>query len=238
VRWLVSRGEMVRDAEGRPVLVRGVNHDITERRRAEERQMLLAREVDHRAKNALAVVQSIVGLTRNDNPAEFRAAVTGRIAAMARAHTLLAREGWDGAELCELLDEELAPHRVSQAPERVTLGGPRAGLAAGAAQPLAMALHELATNAAKYGALSTPEGRVAITWKASDEAGLTLRWTETGGPRLVAPPTRRGFGSSVVRSTVERQLGGSVRMDWLPDGLVCELALPARQVRSLDQPRS
>jgi PAS domain S-box-containing protein len=238
VRWLVSRGEMVRDAVGRPVLVRGVNHDVTERRRGEERQMLLAREVDHRAKNALAVVQSIVGLTRHEDPARFRAAVTGRIAAMARAHTLLAREGWDGAELRELLDEELAPYRHPETPERVTLAGPNLGLVAGAAQPLAMALHELATNAAKYGALSTPEGRVAITWEASPLDGLALRWTETGGPAVAGTPARTGFGSSVIRSTVERQLGGTTRFEWLPGGLVCVLTLPPGQLRPTDQPRS
>ncbi|HEV7264650.1 MAG TPA: PAS domain-containing protein [Falsiroseomonas sp.] len=233
-RWLASRGEVVRDAEGRPELVRGINYDVTDRRRAEERQLLLAREVDHRAKNALAVVQAIVGLTRDADPAQFRAAVTGRIAAMARAHNLLAREGWDGAELRELIEEELAPHRAA-APggvERVTLHGAPVALGAGAAQPLAMALHELATNAVKYGALSTAAGTVAIAWEATAETGLDLSWIERGGPLLLeGAPARRGFGSSVIRNTVQRQLHGKVRFDWPAEGLECRLTLPRAELR-------
>jgi PAS domain S-box-containing protein len=233
VRWLATRGEVVRDSSGRPAVIRGVNYDVTERRRAEERQYLLAREVDHRAKNALAVVQAIVGLTRHADPEQFRAAVTGRIAAMARAHTLLAREGWDRAELSELVEAELAPHggAVGGAPERVSIGGPAVALAPGAAQPLAMALHELATNAAKYGALSSPAGHVGVSWRAGEAGGLSLRWVELGGPALHGPPNRRGFGSSVIRNTVERQLGGRVRFEWPRGGLDCTLTLPAAQLR-------
>jgi PAS domain S-box-containing protein len=233
LRWVTSRGEVVRDAAGEPVLLRGVAYDITERRRAEERQLLLAREVDHRAKNALAVVQAIIGLTRTADPEQFREAVTGRIAAMARAHTLLAREGWGSAMLRELIAEEVAPHRAD-APggeDRVRLSGPPVALAPDAAQPLAMALHELATNAVKYGALSTPDGKVAIDWQAAAEGGLVLRWMEQGGPPLEGVPARRGFGSSVIRNTVERQLGGSVTFAWPPEGLQCTLTLPAAQLR-------
>lgn len=233
VRWLSSRGEVVRDAAGRARILRGINQDVTERRRAEERQMLLAREVDHRAKNALAVVQSIVALTRDADPVRFRAAVIGRIAAMARAHTLLAREGWRAAELRELVEAEVAPHVAGapDAPDRVAVAGPDVALQPDAAQPLAMAIHELATNAAKYGALSRPEGRVEIAWESTAEGGLSLRWTERGGPALDSPPVRQGFGSSVVRNTVERQLGGAVRFDWRPDGLECTLVLPPGQLR-------
>lgn len=232
-RWIATRGEVLRDAAGGPRIIRGVNQDISDRRRAEERQALLAREVDHRAKNALAVVQSIVGLTRDADPERFRTAVIGRIAAMARAHTLLAREGWDGAELRELLEAEVAPYRGDDASGamRVALSGPRVTLAAGAAQPIAMALHELATNAAKYGALSLPAGRVEVAWAASGDGGLVLRWTEGGGPPLDGPPARRGFGSSVIRNTIERQLGGETSFDWPPEGLVCTLSLPAGQLR-------
>jgi len=231
-RWIAARGEVVRDAEGRAVLVRGINQDITERRRSEERQLLLAREVDHRAKNALAVVQAIVGLTRDRDPEAFRTAVIGRIAAMARAHNLLAREGWDRAEMADLVEAELAPHRAATAAaDRIALEGPNLALASGAAQPLAMALHELATNAAKYGALSVPEGRLAVRWKRCDKGGLELRWTEQGGPAVAGTPARQGFGSSVVRKTVERQLGGTSEFDWRPDGLEVTLHLPARQLR-------
>ena len=231
VRWIATRGEVVRDAEGQALVVRGVNYDVTERRRAEERQALLAREVDHRAKNALAVVQSIVALTRDADPEQFRAAVTGRIAALARAHTLLARDGWNGAGLRELVEEEVAPYRVgAEALDRVTLLGPDVALAPGAAQPLAMALHELATNAAKHGALGAPGGRVVIRWDALPDGGLSLRWTETRVQPLFAPPARRGFGYSVIRNTVERQLGGSCAFDWREEGLACGIDLPASQL--------
>lgn len=229
MRWIASRGEVVRNAEGRPLLLRGVSYDVTERRRAEERLLLLAREVDHRAKNALAVVQAIIGLTRHDDPEQFRAAVAGRIAAMARAHTLLAREGWGRAELRELVEEELGSFRAGS-PPRAVLCGPPVALAAGAAQPLAMALHELATNAVRHGALSVPEGQVVLAWEETAEGGLTLRWSERGGPppRDTAPP--RGFGASVIRNTVERQLAGRVAFDWAPAGLVCTIALPPAQI--------
>jgi len=232
VRWIATRGEIVRDAEGQPLVVRGVNHDVTERRRAEERQMLLAREVDHRAKNALAVVQSIIALTRDADPERFRAAVTGRIAALARAHTLLARDGWNSAGLRELVEEEVAPYRVgAEALDRVTLLGPDVALAPGAAQPLAMALHELATNAAKHGALSAPGGRVAIRWQPLADGGLSLRWSETRTQPLSGPPARRGFGYSVIRNTVERQLGGCCAFDWREEGLACGIDLPPSQLR-------
>jgi two-component sensor histidine kinase len=177
------------------------------------------------------VVQAIVGLTRDQDPEAFRAAVIGRIAAMARAHNLLAREGWDRAEMAELVAAELAPHRAESGPDRITLEGPNLALAAGAAQPLAMALHELATNAAKYGALSVPEGRLAVRWTRCEKGGLELRWTERGGPPIAGAPSHQGFGSSVVRNTVERQLGGTSDFDWRSEGLEVTIHLPARQVR-------
>lgn len=232
VRWIATRGEIVRDAEGKPLVVRGVNHDVTERRRAEERQMLLAREVDHRAKNALAVVQSIIALTRDADPERFRAAVIGRIAALARAHTLLARDGWSSADLRELVEEEVAPYRVgAEALDRVTLDGPAVALAPGAAQPLAMALHEMATNAAKHGALAALDGRVVIHWRAMENGGLAMRWSEARGEPLPGPPARRGFGYSVIRNTVERQLGGRCAFEWREEGLAVRIDLPASQLR-------
>ena len=232
VRWIAARGEILRAAEGQALVVRGVNFDVTERRRAEERQMLLAREVDHRAKNALAVVQSIVALTRDADPDQFRAAVTGRIAALARAHTLLARDGWNSADLRELVEEEVAPYRIgAEALDRVTLDGPALALAPGAAQPLAMALHELATNAAKHGALGAPGGRIAIRWQAMENGGLSLRWSETRPEPLSGPPARRGFGYSVIRNTLERQLGGRCAFEWREEGLAVRIELPASHLR-------
>lgn len=230
VRWLVSRGEYVRDESGRAVLVRGTNHDVTDRKEDEARQMLLMREVDHRAKNALAVVQAALRLTPKDDMEAFCRAVEGRVAALARAQTMLAEERWAGADLRTLLTGELAAFLADQ---RVELSGPPVALPAEAAQPLAMAVHELATNAVKHGALSQGSGALAVTWAVSDAPGtggrLGLRWAESGGPRIAGAPARRGFGSRVLEATLGTQLGGAVRLDWQPAGLVCEIEVPLRR---------
>jgi two-component sensor histidine kinase len=209
--------------------------DITARKESEERQALLAREVDHRAKNVLAVVQSVVWLTRTEDPDAFRQAVTGRITAMARAHTLLASENWNGARLHLLVEAELAAHRPVSSdpkkPERVALAGGRVDILPLAVQPLAMTLHELTTNAAKHGALSVVDGRVEIVWMPTEAGGLRLHWAERGGPRLAAEPRRRGFGTSLIETTVNRQLGGQLRMEWSVEGLTVDVTLPATRVR-------
>ena len=160
--------------------ISGVTVDITDRKEAEERQALLAREVDHRARNALALVQSIVRLTRSDSIKSYIAAVDGRIGALSRAHTLLAQSRWQGADLAHLVDEELAPYRTADA-GRITVSGPDISLEPRTAQTLGLALHELSTNAAKYGALSDMSGRVKVAWELQPE-NLVLHWTETGGP--------------------------------------------------------
>jgi PAS domain S-box-containing protein len=222
----------LRDAAGRITHLIPSAVDITARKRSEEAKLLLAREVDHRAKNALAVVQSVLMLTRTEDPAAFKQAVTGRIAAMARAHTLLARERWHGADLRGVLAEELAAYRgAGGLDSAVQLDGPPVGLAPDAVQPVAMVIHELATNAAKYGALSAADGRVSVTWsKDAASGGLELVWREQGGPPVTAPPTRRGFGTSLIESTVMRQLQGRLDMAWAQEGLRCVLDLPARLV--------
>jgi two-component sensor histidine kinase len=213
----------------RAVRILGTIGDVTERRAAAARQALLMREVDHRAKNALAVALSLVRLSPRDDAARFAAGVEGRIAAMARAHSLLAEGRWDGADLLALARGELAAHA-----DRVDLEGPPARLAAEAAQPVAMLLHELAANAAKHGALSAPAGRVALRWGfghgpgGGGEGWLRLRWTESGGPAIACPPTRRGFGSRLLVALAERQLGGRLTLDWRAEGLRATLALPPR----------
>ncbi len=224
-RWFLSRGRVLEGRRGR--LMIGVNLDITERRRAEERLLLLAREVDHRAKNALAVVQATLRLTPRDEAASFARAVEGRVAALARAQTLLAADRWSGAELRALVEGELAP--FLGAGQRVELDGPRVTLPPGVTQPLAMAVHELATNAVKHGALSAPDGRVAVTWRLEGEM-LRLRWAERGGPVVPGPPARRGFGSRVLEGTVRGQLGGTVSVSWAETGLVCEMEVALRAV--------
>jgi PAS domain S-box-containing protein len=208
--------------------------DVSERRAAEERQTLLMRELDHRAKNALAVVQAALRLTPKDDPEAYAKAVGGRVSALARAHTLLARGQWSGAELRDLAWGELAPFLGGGAaaagqpsPPRAALDGPDVTLVPGAAQALSMALHELATNATKHGALSAPNGRVSLFWEVDGQAGvLRLRWAEAGGPPMAAPPTRRGFGSRVLEATLRDQLGGRVSREWRPGGLVCGIELP------------
>ena len=199
--------------------------NVTERKQAEARQALLSREVDHRAKNALAVVQSVLRLTRAGDLPRYIRTVEGRVSALARAQTLLAEDRWHGADLRTLLRGELAPFLAGQ---RVELDGPPVALPAIAAQPLAMAVHELATNAVKHGALSVPGGRLVVRWapRPGLPGSLGLRWEETGGPLLGGPPGRRGFGTRVLDGTVRGQLGGTVALDWEPTGLVCRLEIP------------
>lgn len=200
--------------------------EISDRKRAEEREALLAREVDHRAKNLLAVVQSVVQLTHASNPEELKAGVIGRIQALARAHSLLADSRWDGALLGELVREELAPY-LDGTDTRVKLDGPALLLRPAAAQSLAMVLHELATNAVKYGALSTPQGHLEVRW-SRDANNIDLNWTEDGGPPTTAPTTS-GFGSKIMRASIERQLHGRLEQAWRPGGLQCTIRISPRE---------
>ena len=231
-----------RDAEGGRFFT-AIMRDISARKADEARRALLMREVDHRAKNALAVVQSVLRLTPRGGPgaAAFAAAVEARVDALARVHSLLAEGGWSGADLRAVAERELAPYTA--APRRrgapapgplVSLDGPPVALAAAAAQPFAVVLHELATNAAKHGALSVPGGAVAVRWRAGRRAGddgmLRLRWAEAGGPPVTVSPERRGFGSRVVEATVRGQLGGAVERRWERTGLVVEIAVPLARV--------
>jgi len=231
VRWLVSRGDAEPGPDGLPARVSGVNVDVTERKAAEERQALLSREVDHRAKNALAVVQAALRLTRKDDVVAYAHAVEGRVGALARAQTVLAVGRWEGADLRALLEAELALFVAGEnGGQRTELEGPPVALPPSVTQPLAMAAHELATNAIKHGALSVPGGRVSVSWRVERKAGtaplLRLRWTETGGPAVKGPPGRRGFGSRLLEGTLRGQLGGAVSLDWQPTGLVCDMEVP------------
>jgi PAS domain S-box-containing protein len=222
VRWCL--GAAVLGGDGERDIVSGVTIDITDRKDAEDRQVLLAREVDHRAKNALALVQSIIRLTKAGDQKSYIAAVEGRIRALSRAHNVLAQSRWQGASISGLVDEELAPYRTSD-PARIVTGGPEILLQPAAAQTLAMALHELATNAAKYGSLSEIGGRLVLKWHAED-ARILLHWQEECGPPVSEPKTH-GFGSRVIRASIEKQLEGRVTFDWRPEGLVCVIEIPA-----------
>ncbi len=222
-RWCAGTAAATTDRFGRVVRVSGVTIDITERKRAEERQNLLTREVDHRAKNALTLAQSIVRLTKADNVKTYVSAVEGRISALARVHTILSLSSWQGAEMSRLVAEELAPYSTG---DQVTLGGAELQLQPATAQTLALALHELVTNSAKYGALSVRSGHLSIKWTIEEDR-LDLIWVETGGP-LVRVPTSRGFGTRSLMASVESQLGGRALFEWRPEGLICRLLVPLR----------
>jgi two-component sensor histidine kinase/DNA-binding response OmpR family regulator len=223
VRWCTGTAAATFDLANRLARVSGVTIDVTDRKEAEERQDLLAREVDHRARNALAVVQSIVRLTRANRIEDYVAAVEGRIKALARAHALLSDARWHSADLGALVAEELAPYRAGEA-DKVQVTGPNVALPPYLAQGLALALHELATNAAKHGALSSLLGKLSLSWQLRPDL-LVMRWIETGGPR-VEPPSARSFGLKVIRTSIENQLSGKAIFEWVPQGMQCTLAIP------------
>ena len=229
VRWSLAAGQVICDAQMRPARFTGVDLDITERKQAEERQSMLVRELDHRARNLLAVVQSVLQLSKADTTAGFIAAVGGRIKALSRAHTLLSASRWHGVDLRQIVEEEMAPFASLGTPQTVVAGA-SVSLFPATSQSLAMALHELATNAAKYGALSVPGGSVKISWNL-EPAGLVLRWVEAGGP-LTVPPSRGGFGTKVIVAGIEQQLGGSVKLGWHAEGLQAELVIPHTQINA------
>lgn len=223
VRWCIGTAAATSDGSGKVMRVSGVTVDITDRKKAEERQSLLTREVDHRAKNALALAQSIVRLTRAQNMNAYVRAVEGRITALARVHTVLSLSSWQGAEIRRLVTEEIAPYSEAG---QIQIEGAEVQLQPATAQTLALALHELVTNSAKYGSLSVLSGQLAITWEVQDDT-LIIAWVETGGP-AVTEPKQKGFGTRSVIASIETQLGGRASFDWRTEGLVCGLTVPLR----------
>lgn len=191
-------------------------------KRAEETERLLIREVDHRAKNVLAVVQSLAQLTPFEHKDQYVQALSGRIGSLARAHSLLSTARWSGVDLHDLLRLELDPY-CGEGGEQVLVEGPPALIDAQSAQSLALVVHELATNASKYGALSRPLGRLAVTWSWGADSVLKLVWREDAGAP-VSPPARRGFGSTLIESAV-KQVGARVELTWRRQGLKVRLDL-------------
>jgi PAS domain S-box-containing protein len=221
--WAFRSAPIGCDGTGRRLVV-SMAADLTERKEAEAHLRLLMQEVDHRAKNALAVVQSIVILSRAESSADFAEFVQGRVAALARAHTLLADTRWSGADLATLARQELEAHAL---PGHFRILGAPVTIVAPSAQAVSIVLHELTINAVKHGALSTSTGRVTVSITVNQRSGgLIMDWNETGGP-AVTPPTRRGFGSLIIERTVRDQLTGEVDFDWHPGGLRFRMALPA-----------
>ncbi|HEX3430716.1 MAG TPA: HWE histidine kinase domain-containing protein [Rhizomicrobium sp.] len=193
--------------------------DLVERKLHEDQITLLGREAEHRARNVLATAQAIVLLTRADSLDEYKAAVEKRIRALANTHSLFAQSGWAGARLETLVLQELSPYGQP----RFEVDGADISLEPNTAQTLALCLHELTTNAAKYGALSVPGGRIRVEWSRTPEDRVSLRWSETGGPSVV-PPTRRGFGTKMLEAFM--QMKANIQLDWRPEGLRCEITTP------------
>jgi PAS domain S-box-containing protein len=211
------------DGRGRIVGASKIARDIGERRRADRRLKLLLSELDHRAKNVLAVAQAILRLTRADTLPDFISAVEGRIKALARVHAEVAENRWDGADLRRLAESGL--EAFARGGGRVRIEGPDIWLSPAAAQVVGVLIHELATNAVKHGALSSRDGLVELRWQSEPSGDLRILWTERDGP-LVAPPARRSFGAQVIERSVPNQLGGTAEVRWLPPGLVCEFVVP------------
>jgi PAS domain S-box-containing protein len=214
----------LRDEAG--LLVGAVNTliDITHRKAEDERRRLLINELNHRIKNTLATVQSIAAHTFRDHAGEALQSFEARLMALSNAHNLLTCENWEGAALHELLARTIAP---LSGPDdgRFDISGPELRLTPQVAVALSMALHELCTNAAKYGALSGPAGRVTVRWSRTGAGHLLLRWTEQGGPP-VQPPKQRGFGSRLIERGIARELGAEVRLHFARPGVICEIDAP------------
>jgi two-component sensor histidine kinase len=203
--------------------------DVTERVQVEQRHKLLLDELNHRVKNTLATVQAIAEQTIRTHPErdDFRATFQARLLALSATHSLLTTSSWSSAPLMEILLTELRPHGS----KRYSLSGPEVHFIPQQALNLGMVFHELTTNAVKYGALSCEEGRVQVHWSVADnETGdktLSLVWSEQAGPPA-SPPARHGFGSRLIKMTVEAEKGGRIVMDYRPEGLHCEIRMPVR----------
>ena len=228
VRWIEKRNFITYDSVGRPQRVAGVTIDVTERKRVEEQQRLLVSELDHRVKNTLATVSAVVShtLDASSSMADFATALDGRVQSMARTHELLSASRWHGISVAELVRSELAPYATTGNTE---IDGPEVMLRAEAGQVMAMVLHELATNAAKYGALSTKKGLVSILWDQRLNGGphpdLVLKWQEIGGPPVLVQ-RKSGYGTSAIRDLIPYEFGGNVDLAFAPEGVRCRLALP------------
>jgi PAS domain S-box-containing protein len=213
----------VKNTEGEIVGASKIARDITGQKRSHEQIAFLAREAEHRSKNLLANVQAMVTLSHSDTSEGLKHAIEGRIRALANVHSLFVETRWIGAELSTIATQELAPYS-KEAATRVRIHGPQVLLKPDMAQAIAMSLHELATNAVKYGALSTSEGRIDLKWSHETDGQLILRWMEMGGREVRTPPVRQGFGTRVIEGMIG-QLKGKARFDWHTEGLICEIAL-------------
>ena len=212
----------VRNAEGQIVGASKIARDITEQKRSHEQIATLAREAEHRSKNLLATVQATVRLSQSETPDGLKRAIEGRIQSLANVHSLFVKTRWIGADLSTIATQELAPYSEKNQ-RHVRIDGPPVLLEPDVAQTIAITLHELATNAAKYGALAVPDGQVELKWSHDADGRLHLRWTESSGPK-VREPAHKGFGGRIIEQMIA-QRSGTMHFDWRADGLVCEIIL-------------
>ena len=236
--WLEETAKAEFDAAGKLLRIKGLTRDITERQLLEEQKNMLIAELDHRVKNVLATVSVVASRTKETSTsmADFVAALDGRIKSMATTHELLSYRRWHGISLSELIQRELAPYAKAG---NTQIEGPDIILSADAGQATAMVFHELATNAAKFGALSSTNGHVCVRWSnrrnGHAHGWLSIRWQESGGP-IVPQHARCGYGTSVIRDLIPYELGGTVDLVLTPEGVRCKLEIPDRWLSSQCQP--
>jgi two-component sensor histidine kinase len=235
-RYLLGNATPLRNAEGKPCGAVAAFVDITDRKKAEAQRDLLVAELSHRVKNTLATVISIAqqSFSKNPNVDEARRSFDSRIRALAQTHTRLAEANWSGVSFQAMLLDELAPYCRDNG-SNLRVSGPPVDFSAKGALTLGLAIHELATNAAKHGALSTKSGSVEVAWKVDfPDRQLRIRWTETGGPS-VRPTGRSGFGRLLLERALASDLGGGVQLDFAEDGLRCAIAIPLEHVARLPE---
>jgi PAS domain S-box-containing protein len=240
VRWVLRRAQVIRSDDGRPLSMLGVALDITERRAKEDHIAFLLRELAHRSKNLVTVIQAIAHQTarHTDDISEFTDRFSARLVSLARTHDLLTGKDSKGAALEDLVRLQIEPF-VEAGTRRLSVQGPSVVLDEAATQSVGLALHELATNAAKYGALSVPEGRISIDWGLVDgengPASLRLHWRERNGPSVSAP-ARKGFGRTVIERTVADSLQGRVSLEFAPAGVSWEVEIPPDRFHTVAAP--
>jgi PAS domain S-box-containing protein len=225
--WLEKTSRAEFDESGRVARLKGLIRDITRRKQSEQRQDLLSAELDHRVKNVLARVAAVVRHTqrRCGTTDEFVKAIDGRVQSIAAAHALLSQSRWSGVGLTDLICHQLAPYTTEA---NTAISGPNVMLTSTQTQAIAMVVHELATNAAKYGALSTSDGKVSVSWDritSNSAAILTITWREVGG-ELIAAPARSGYGITLIRDLIPHELGGTVDLKFPADGVCCKIEIP------------
>jgi PAS domain S-box-containing protein len=239
LRWFSSRGQALYRNEGgtrRAVSLHGVVSDITDHQALEEAQKLLTRELNHRVKNLFAIANGMVSMTARTakDPKDMATALRGRLSALSRAHELVqpvsAADVGAGpdVELARLIEAVLDPYKQS-GPNRIIIEGPRVPVGSNTTTSLALVLHELATNAAKYGCLSCEEGELSIRWTVQDEM-VDLAWTESGGPLIEKAPSFEGFGTQLSQRSITGQLGGTLEREWQPEGLRVRMTLPLNRL--------